>query len=471
MASKSYALENILAVAKVHPFYSDVEYPPTRESLAKILAEASENDNSKRSQLKDFPLIRKETLYQSIKRLSADTNPRNGYRQHGYISVTGGGSGGVPMLFVTDSAENRKHRDVMGSLIRGCGLIKPGDWMLTMHISGFFYRALDLVTELVEQAGGSVLCAGHNMSYAEVVAAAINYQVNVIAGDGSQMVQLAAYISSLPPAQREAIRITKFLYTSEPLIRAQRAFIRSVMGPIAICSILGSSEAGAWAVANLDLTGDTEDDYTEFIFDTRSMVIEVLPMSVEDEDQLESNPGAVGVSEVAEGEIGIIVQTSLQRLRHPLVRYVSGDMGSLRPLPAAALASIPAADAPYMKFLRLYGRDRRFSFKWYAEYFTFAKLETFMRTPAYGIMQWQVVLSYTAGTPEIALEVRVFRPGEDTSELVSTEDVTQRIKRFFGLLPINEHLFNLVFVRSADEFERSKTGNKIIKFVDRTKKL
>lgn len=44
------------------------------------------------------------------------------------------------MVFVTDSAENRRHRDVAGSLLRTCRLIEPGDWMLTMHISGFFYR-------------------------------------------------------------------------------------------------------------------------------------------------------------------------------------------------------------------------------------------------------------------------------------------------------------------------------------------
>ncbi|EEP79916.1 predicted protein [Uncinocarpus reesii 1704] len=462
MASRFYSLADILASASVHPFYSAAEYPSTPEAFAETLAAAKQQNAL---DLKSFPLMRKERLYQTIQRLSSDTSPRNGYRLQGYISVTGGGSGGVPMMFVTDSAENRRHRNAIGALVKDCGLIEPGDLTLSMHISGSFYRALDLVTEIVEQAGGGVFCAGHYMSHDDVVRAVVSHRINVVAGDGSQMVQIAAYIASLPAAEREAIKITKILYTSEPLIRTQRAFIRSILGPVTICSIMGSSEAGAWAVANLDLTGDTEDDHTEFIYDTRAMLLEVLPPSVEDTE----TPADETVGEVPEGQPGIIVQTSLQRLRHPLVRYVSGDLGSVHPLPPAALAKIPAEEAQHMKLLRLYGRDRRFSFKWFAEYFSFSKIEALMRTEEYGILQWQIVHSYTPGTPEIAMEVRLFRPDSGAVTLLSRDAVVERIQRFFGFLPINAHLLTITFVQSDKDFERSKTGNKVIKFVDRTK--
>nr|KMM72198.1 hypothetical protein CPAG_08495 [Coccidioides posadasii RMSCC 3488] len=466
MAPDHYSLQDILAMAMVHPFYSAAGYPPTPESASKILAAARLNKQSVLD-LKRFPLTRKESLYRTIQRLSADPDPRNGYRQQAYISVTGGGSGGVPMVFVTDSVENRRQRDVTGALVKHCRLIEPGDWMLTMHIAGHFYRALDLMTEIAEQAGAGVFCAGIYMPYADVVKALIQYRINVVAADGSQIVQLAAYISSLPPEEREGINVDKVLYTSEPLVRTQRAFIRSVMGPVTICSILGSSEAGTWAVANLDLTGDTDDDCTEFIFDTRSMVIEILPLSVEDPDQSEST---VSLAELPEGEAGIVVQTSLQRLRNPLVRYVSGDVGSLHPLPASALAKIPPAEAQHMKLLRLYGRDRRFSFKWSGAYFAFDQVEALMRTENYGILQWQIALSYTDGTPETALEIRIFRPDADNPKLVSTKELVAILEKFFGLLPINEMLFRVTFVQSTEELERSKTGNKVIKFVDRTMK-
>lgn len=311
------------------------------------------------------------------------------------------------------------------------------------------------------------------MPHSDIVEAIEHNRINVISGDGSQVVQLVAYIATLPPAKREAIKITKVLYTSEPLARTQRAFIKSVLGPVAICSVLGSAEAGPWAVANLDLTGDVEDDYMEFIFDTRTIVIEILPLSVEDPDNAANGTDASTVpAELPQGEIGIVVQTSLQRLRNPLVRYLSGDLGSLHPLPASALANVPTEDAQHLKLLRLYGRDRRFSFKWYGEYFVFDKIEALMRTEELGIMQWQIVLSYMESTPEIAIEIRVFRPMPDDGDrrVIAADELVETLKKTFGFLPSNAHLFRVTFVRSHEEFERSKTGNKVIKLVDRTKK-
>lgn len=89
----------------------------------------------------DSPLLPKR--YKHIARLTVDTSPQNGYRQSTYISTTGGGSGGAPMVFATDSLENRHQRAAIGSLIRACQIIEPGDWVLTMHVSGHFYRQVN----------------------------------------------------------------------------------------------------------------------------------------------------------------------------------------------------------------------------------------------------------------------------------------------------------------------------------------
>lgn len=79
--------------------------------------------------------------YKHITRLTADLDPRNGYRQGTYISTTGGGSGkGPPMIFATDSVENRHQRAVIGSMLEICGILGPGDWVLTMHTAGHLYR-------------------------------------------------------------------------------------------------------------------------------------------------------------------------------------------------------------------------------------------------------------------------------------------------------------------------------------------
>jgi hypothetical protein len=44
------------------------------------------------------------------------------------------------MLFATDALENRAQRARMGEFIRTCGVIEPGDWVLTTHTGGHFYR-------------------------------------------------------------------------------------------------------------------------------------------------------------------------------------------------------------------------------------------------------------------------------------------------------------------------------------------
>lgn len=64
MATSFYSLADILSVAQVHPFYSDTQYPPTREWLAHILQAAQANPKPGRD-LKSFPLTSKHTLYVS----------------------------------------------------------------------------------------------------------------------------------------------------------------------------------------------------------------------------------------------------------------------------------------------------------------------------------------------------------------------------------------------------------------------
>ena len=79
--------------------------------------------------------------YKEIARLTTDRDLQNGYRQKTYISSTGGGSGkGFPMVFATDSQETRQQRAAIGALLRSCGVTGPGDWVMTMHVSGHLYR-------------------------------------------------------------------------------------------------------------------------------------------------------------------------------------------------------------------------------------------------------------------------------------------------------------------------------------------
>lgn len=459
MVRKSnYSLADVLSVAKIHPFYvTDVQYPPDPRTIQASREQAAKEPTE--ANLRAQPLLRKKDLYTTIERLINDTDPRNAYRHSVYASVTGGGFGSKPLFFATDVHENRRHRAIFGSFIQDMGIIKHGDWVLTMHTAGELYRSLDLILELLENAGASVLGAGHLMSPADVVRLLVDYHVNILCGDSSQMAQTVHYISTLPQEERAKLNINQIIYTSETLTPAQRAHIGAVLGPVKICSIMGSAEAGPYAVSNPDLTGkNAAAGYEDFIFDTRDTLFEILPPSF-------SENGSDPVP-MPEGEQGIIAQTSLARLRNPLVRYITGDVGSLHPLPEQARGLIPDIDWPHLRVLRLQGRDRRFSFDWDGEYIEFHHLTTLLNNEECGVLQWQVILDKMEGSPESSLEIRLLCSPRDR-DLISEQALIDRIRTFFHAYSGNEYRFRLTLLKDLSGFQRSSTGRKVIKFIDR----
>ncbi|KAK4940751.1 hypothetical protein LTR66_014882 [Elasticomyces elasticus] len=459
MATESYQLAEVLAVAEIHPFYNpDFVYPADTETIQRLRELI---DKKAKPALQEQPLLNKKTLYKVIGRLIHDMDPLNTYRQSSYMSITGGGSGGVPMMFAVDVHENRRQRAQMGNFIKLCGVIEPGDWVLSTHLAGGFYRSLDLTTEIMENAGATVLSAGSYMLPTEVAKSLADYHVNVLTGDGSQVVQIVHHISMLSQDYRDRINLEKIIYTSEPLTSPQRVFIRTILSGVKIFSIMGSSEAGPWGVSSPDLTGEQSltGSSTDFVFDTRSILIEIIsPSDLDGASQPDLNL-------IPLGEPGLVVQTSLQRIRNPLIRYNTGDIGSLHRLPETASVVVPEADREHLRVLRMHGRDHRFSFKWYGAYFEFEKIGTLLQAEECGIFQWQIILDRLETTPQSTLEIRLLKRSQ--GGVISDDDLKHRIRAFFLVLPENEHLARIVFVDDLEGFERSVTARKVIRFVDR----
>lgn len=327
------------------------------------------------------------------------------------------------------------------------------------------YRALDLMSEVFESAGAAVLCAGPDMHHHDIVDAIAQFRVNTISGDVGHLIQLAKYVATLSEEKRKSLHVTKALYTSEAITPAQRSFLFSVFGDIALSSVIGSAEAGPWAVSSPEQTATTVyENYADFIFDDRLIHLEVLPFSIEESDE-RGNSGDIAT--VPNGEKGLLVQTSLQRLRNPLLRYICGDVASLHPLPNTIKAKLPMEILPHYHVIRIYGRDRRISFDWYGEYFQFQTLQTLMRIESWGILQYQVILrrkDNDQDNVDTFLEVRILR--NTGGETISQEELTREIRHFFMVFENNEHLFELRFLADHEGFLRSTTGRKVINFLD-----
>jgi phenylacetate-coenzyme A ligase PaaK-like adenylate-forming protein len=297
------------------------------------------------------------------------------------------------------------------------------------------------------------------MSPAEVVQLIILYHATVLSGESSQIVSIVHYISTMPPEERSRFQLDKIIYTSEGLTPSQRSHIYEVLGNIKIYSILGSAEAGPYAVSYPRLTGShwATASYEDFVFDTRMTKIEILPLSFSECNSY--------CEPVADGELGVVAQTSLTRLRNPLVRYITGDVGSLHSLPEDNTALVDEHDWKHLRVLRLQGRDRRFSFEWDGNYLEFSGLKALMNDPQSGIVLWQVVLDKIEPSLEGFLELRVLRSNQ-SSDAMSEKDLVHRIEFFFHVCPPNRHRFKLVFLEDDKMFKRSTAGRKIVQFVN-----
>ncbi|KAK8023486.1 hypothetical protein PG991_006725 [Apiospora marii] len=420
----TYSLADVLAVAKVHPFYSNSQYPPSDEAIREIRRHASLQPIV--TDLRKQPLLFKEDLYIVTERLIHDTSPQNTYRNSAYTSVTGGGGNSKPLFFATDALENRRQRARFGQFLRNLGLIQPGDWVLTTHVGGDLYRSLDLMLEVTENAGATSLAAGHLMPTARVVQLLQDFHINVLTGDGSQIIQVVHCISSLRTG-RDRISLEKIIYTSEALSPVQKSYIRDVLGAVKICSILGSAEAGPYGASSPDLNqDDPATSYTDFIFDSRTTLIEVFPLSFPDAG------------------------------------------GSIQPLPAQAHALIPKSERVYMRLLRLHGRDACSSFTWDGEYIELDKLAAMLARADLGIVQWQVVLDRMMPSNETSLEIRLLCVRVEEGNYAAEKTIAAHIRNFFYLHPVNEHRFKLTFVEDRAGFELSRTGRKIAKLIDRS---
>ncbi|KAF2827755.1 hypothetical protein CC86DRAFT_438506 [Ophiobolus disseminans] len=458
VSGDTFTLADILAIANIHPFYAcNVKYPPDADTIRMARERASED--TAELDLKSQPALWRSTLYSTINRLMEDTNPENGFRHGVYTSITGGGSGSRPILFLTDVQENRRARVDFGRFLRRMGLLSNSEWVVTTHTSGELYRSLDLTSECFENAGASVLAAGHIMSPAEVVQLMVIYHATVLSGESSQIVAIVYYISTMPPEERTRFKLDKIIYTSEGLTPSQRSHIYEVLGNIKIYSILGSAEAGPYAVSCPRLIGShwATASYEDFVFDTRMTRIEILPLSFSEYDSF--------CKPVADGELGIVAQTSLTRLRNPLVRYITGDVGLLHSLPEDTRAVIHEQDWKYLRVLRLQGRDRRFSFEWDSNYLEFSGLKALMNGPQSGVVLWQAILDKMEPSLEGSIELRVLRSNQ-SSDAMSEKDLIHRIEIFFHVCPPNRHRFKLVFLEDDRMFKRSTTGRKIVQFVN-----
>ncbi|KAK9710280.1 hypothetical protein K7432_008520 [Basidiobolus ranarum] len=407
-----YRLEEVLSSGAKHPLYASLQYP-SKLDLAAI------------------PLLDKVTLYNQIQyAVKADKS----ILQSAYLSPTGGTSSGPLLYFITDTHENRAQREEMGRFMNEQNVITKEDIVLVIHGGRYMYRSLDLICELIENSHGTALAAGASTSPDILVNLSIQFSANAISGTCTQMISFAQYIEA--NGLQSFVNFDKIFYSSEVLPLHQENYLRTIFGASVITSVYGSAEGGVWAAKlNQDVA-----QRSDFIYDKNMMIVEILK-----EDG----------THVAEGEAGEIVLTSLMRLRNPLIRYCTGDLGSLHSYSGDA-----STNGRSLAVLRLYGRNPVKSVNFQGDYFNPLELEQELQKEEWNILDWQAVFEDTSGKRDTLTFRVIFR-------VVSDSVLRLLHQKMVDLLEVKHSEDVIIVPTTYDQVEKGRTGAKMKHFVDK----
>jgi phenylacetate-coenzyme A ligase PaaK-like adenylate-forming protein len=279
------SLDRIVSVARHHPFYRD-----RFEGVARF---------------EDCPLLEKLVLYQRVQESMRDTAFRHGT----YFSPTGGTTTGSSLYFPTAIAENKRQRVLLAERLANAGMIQPTSIVLNMFPCTRLVRSLEIFNEYCELCGATVLSVGAHETDEEAWSVARQFGATLLAGMPSRLIALARWLQATGqclPTERgllteRGLQIEKVLIAGELLHPPKRQMLERAFDVRRFCGVYGSAEMGVVAY-QADLC-----DPPVYRFPLEILYVEIVE---------------------ADGEgFGRLVATNLVGIRHPLVRYDTGDLG------------------------------------------------------------------------------------------------------------------------------------------------
>ncbi|HEX3871817.1 MAG TPA: hypothetical protein VHV77_15340 [Pirellulales bacterium] len=275
------SLNRVLDAARTHPLY--------REHWGNVAT------------LAEAPIVTKRELAARLDALVEASQVGLGI----YWSSSGG-SGGRAMCFPVDVHENHQQRRLLANRIASAGILTAESVVLNLFPSCPMVRSSEIFTEFSELCGGTPLPSPVNSSlregatgYDEAWGAAERFGANVLAGMPSALVDFAYWCG----VEKRRCSFDTVLFGGEFLHPQRRAMFEALFEVKRFAAVYGSAETG--------IVGYTSDVREPAVYAIpREIAVVEIP-----------RPDAEGV--------GNLVVTNLVRLRHPLVRFDTGDRGRI----------------------------------------------------------------------------------------------------------------------------------------------
>ena len=262
----------IFAIAREHPLY--------RNALRGV------------QRFEDCPVLEKAALYGRI----LDCMQCPTLRQGVYFSPTGGTTG-VRLYFPTAIAENKRQRELLARRLQAAGILRPTSIVLNLFPCTGLLRSLEICNDYCEMCGATVLPVSGHATDEEAWIVADQFGATMVAGTPSRLLLFARWIE----AQGRSLSLESVLFSGELLHPQKRLLLERVLGVRCFSGMYGSAETGV--VAYQAEVGEPP----VYRFPRELIHLEV------------HNPDEFG--------FGALIATNLIRIRNPLLRYHTGDVG------------------------------------------------------------------------------------------------------------------------------------------------
>jgi len=248
------------------------------------------------------PFLGKSEIYQNC--LPESTDIISGGDLSKAFIFASGGSTGEPKFSVYSNEELEYVTDVLASIYKVAG-IGPKSRAANLFVAGGLWTSFIVANLALEKIGVTNLPIGGNTDFATIYKFMQKLRPGVLVGLPSIIIKLAQYAET----QSERLSVDLVLYGGEHMRKPARDYLKSVFGVEKIVS------AGYAAV-----------DSGPIGFQCRHMSGGSLHHALTDYQFVEFIKEDGTVAE--EGEAGEIVVTNLNRVKMPVIRFKTGDLGT-----------------------------------------------------------------------------------------------------------------------------------------------
>ena len=231
---------------------------------------------------------------------SQANNP--GFLSGGHVTKTGGTTG-TPTYCYFNGQDWQKLKESAAECFYSCGLL-PSDRVANCMLAGDLYGSFVSFNAVNQQLGMACFNLANAITADNLLDTWEKYRFNVIQA-------MPAFIL---PVLREAksrnkdFQIEKFMFGGSPINPVDRQWLQEELGVKRVISIIGATESGQFGYQCEHNEGKNHHLVDDFNY------IEIL----DDKDQ-----------PVADGEVGAIAITSLEKYSTPLIRYKIGDQARI----------------------------------------------------------------------------------------------------------------------------------------------